>query len=40
MLKNLLDLSNFNIGRLKGEKENENSYIIQNRGLGCRINKK
>ncbi|WP_139355774.1 hypothetical protein [Clostridium felsineum] len=40
ILKDLLYLSNFNIGRLKAKKENEHSYIIQKKGLGLRINKK
>lgn len=40
MLKNLLDLSNFNIGGLKVKKENKYAYIIQKKGLGLRINKK
>lgn len=40
IFKDLLYLSNFNIGRLKGKKENEHSYIIQKKELGLKINKK
>jgi hypothetical protein len=37
ILINLLDLSKFHIGKLKGKKENMPSYIIQKRELGLRI---
>jgi hypothetical protein len=37
ILIGLLDLSKFNIGTLKGKKENVNSYIIQKKGLGLNI---
>lgn len=37
ILIGLLDLSNFNIGMIKGKEENVYSYIIQKKGLGLKI---
>ncbi|MEQ8154379.1 MAG: hypothetical protein ABRQ25_05785 [Clostridiaceae bacterium] len=39
MLLDLLDLSKFNVGKIRSAKENVYSYIIQKKGLGLNINK-
>lgn len=37
MLRELLDLSKFNVGEIKDEKDNVRSYIIQKKVLGLEI---
>jgi len=37
IIKNLIDLSEFNIGKFKVEEQNSYSYIIQKKGLGFRV---
>lgn len=37
IIRSLIDFSEFNIGKLKGEEPNSYSYVIQKKGLGLQV---